>query len=189
MVSLAALAAAGLVHFALDVGGFSIGALLFASIVCLVSVVQAMLLARSYILQELWSKYGAAAAIAITTLLMDGMLPWLIWHFGRPELAPTAAQLCSAVVAGAVYGFAYVRTGALWLPIGLAFGREALVGPVLGINERANDVGLGAWRLVETTLDAEVFHATRSISGSLLALAVVALITARASPRTFPASQ
>jgi membrane protease YdiL (CAAX protease family) len=189
VVSLAALAAAGPARIALDVDGFSIGALFFASFVCLVSVVQDMILARSYIFQELWSKYGAAAAIAITTLLMDGALPWLMLQYTKPELAPTVAQLSSAVVAGAVYGLAYVRTGALWLPIGLAFGREVLVGPVLGINERANDIGLGAWSFLEITIDAEVFHTARSISGSLFALVVVALVTARTSPRTLPARQ
>jgi membrane protease YdiL (CAAX protease family) len=41
-------------------------------------------------------------------------------------------------------GVAYLRTKALWLPIGIHFGWNGLQGPVLGINVTGTDPG-GPW--------------------------------------------
>ena len=43
--------------------------------------------------------------------------------------------------ASIMLGIAYLRSGALWLPIGIHFGWNALQGPVLGISVTGMDLG------------------------------------------------
>jgi hypothetical protein len=79
-----------------------------------------------------------------------------------------------------------VRTGALWLPIGIHLGWNALQGPVLGINVTGADIGLGHWSVFTFPGDPLLTGGAMGIEGGLigligpaLGLAAVAMATKR----------
>jgi len=137
---LAVLLGMGAARFEPDLGGFTAQALAIGLFVCFFNVVTQEVLARSYMFQELWAKYGAWVATIITTAF------FLLLH------AAPISQGAQGLVAGAnillaslLLSLAYVRTGSLWLPIGIHLGWNGLQGPVLNINVTGNDLAFGHW--------------------------------------------
>jgi len=88
----------------------------------------------------LWSKYGAWVATLVTTAL------FLALH-AAPISQGTQGLIAAAniLLASLLMSLAYVRTGSLWLPIGIHLGWNGLQGPVLGINVTGNDLAFGHW--------------------------------------------
>ncbi|MBX3510556.1 MAG: CPBP family intramembrane metalloprotease [Hyphomonadaceae bacterium] len=159
------LAAIGAARWAPDVEAFSTQALGFGLIACFFNVMTQQMLVRSYIFQELWTKFGAWTATLVTTAL------FLAMH------ATALMQGLAGVIAGAnillaslMMSLAYVRTRALWLPIGLHFGWNALQGPVLGINVTGNDLGYGQWRLFSFGGDPLLTGGAMGVEGGLIGL-------------------
>jgi len=135
-VPLAILSAQGYIHVAPDLTHFSWSAFAIALFVVFVNVVDQELIVRSYIFQEVWRKYSGAAAVTVSSLLFVGL------HTGA-ILKGTAGLLAGldVTLASILLGLAYLRSGALWLPIGIHFGWNAFQGPVLGINVTGMDLG------------------------------------------------
>jgi membrane protease YdiL (CAAX protease family) len=174
---LAILLALGLARFNPDFAGFSGGALALGLMLCFFNVVTQEVLVRGYIFQELWTKYGAAVAIGVTTLIFVALhaAPILQGENG-------AIVALNIAIASVMLGLAYVRTGALWLPIGIHLGWNGLQGPVLGMSVTGQDIGLGVWRFFElegprtlTGGSAGVEGGWIGLIGPLLGLAIVAL--------------
>jgi membrane protease YdiL (CAAX protease family) len=106
----------------------------------------------------------------------------------------TAGLLAGADVAAAsiMLGLAYLRTGALWLPIGIHFGWNAFQGPVLGVNVTGMDLG-GHWHAFAvdgpalwTGGDMGVEGGLAGLAGPLLGILVV-LRWPKAKRAPFPA--
>ena len=137
---LALLVAMGAARFEPDLGGFTAQALAIGIFVCFFNVVTQETLVRSYIFQELWAKYGAWIATIVTTAI------FLLLHAG-PISRGTQGLVAGAniLLASLLLSLAYVRTGSLWLPIGIHLGWNGLQGPVLNINVTGNDLAFGHW--------------------------------------------
>lgn len=161
--------------------GFEFGALGLALTLCVFNVLHQELLGRSYIFQELWTKFGAAIAIIATSLF------FMLLH-AAPILSGGAQGLIAAaniLLASIMMGLAYVRTNALWMPIGIHFGWNALQGPVLGINVTGAEIG-GGWSAFGFTGDALLTGGALGVEGGaigllgpLLGLAIVAAFVRR----------
>lgn len=183
---LAVLLAMGAARIEPDVASFSAQALALSLVLCFFNVITQEALVRSYIFQELWTKHGAAIAIGVTTLIFVALHAAAITQGTQGLIA--AANI---LVASVMLGLAYVRTNALWLPIGIHLGWNALQGPVLGINVTGQDIGLGYWRVLAFPGDPLLTGGAMGVEGGLvgligplLGLAAVALLWKR---RTAPA--
>jgi membrane protease YdiL (CAAX protease family) len=184
MAPIGVLMAMGQARYAPDVGAFSAAALGLGLVACFVNVMTQQVLVRSYIFQELWAKYGAWTATIITTILFVAM------H--AAALMQGAAGLIAGaniVLASLMMSLAYVRTRALWLPIGLHFGWNGLQGPVLGVNVTGNDIGFGHWSVFEFSGDALLTGGEMGVEGGLvgligpaIGLLIVALFVRTPSP-------
>jgi membrane protease YdiL (CAAX protease family) len=145
LAPIALLSAVGAARYAPDLANFSRAALGVGLAVCFFNVITQELLVRSYIFQELWSKFGALSALVTTTVLFVALHAAPILQGGTQGLI---AGL-NVALASVLLGLAYLRSGALWAPIGIHLGWNGLQGPVLGINVTGTDIGLGQWRVFE----------------------------------------
>jgi len=162
---IAVLAAMGDARYAPDLGAFSAQALAFGLVACLFNVMTQQLLVRSYIFQELWTKYGAWTATIVTTILFIAMHAAALMQGQAGVIAGANILLASLMMS-----LAYVRTRALWLPMGLHFGWNGLQGPVLGINVTGNDLGFGVWRVFEFSGDPLITGGAMGVEGGLVGL-------------------
>jgi uncharacterized protein len=99
--------------------------LLFVSILLLFGAVGEEMLFRGYGFQTLVRGIGAFATILPVAVLFG------LAHSQNLNFGPLA--LFNTILWGVVLGFAYVRSGDLWLPIGLHFGWNWSL-PMLGVN-------------------------------------------------------
>ncbi len=99
--------------------------LLFVSILLLFGAVGEEMLFRGYGFQVLVRGIGAFATILPVAVLFG------LAHSQNLNFGPMA--LFNTILWGVVLGFAYVRSGDLWLPIGLHFGWNWSL-PMLGVN-------------------------------------------------------
>ncbi|MBL8548428.1 MAG: CPBP family intramembrane metalloprotease [Hyphomonadaceae bacterium] len=139
---LALLVLMGAAQIAPDLSAFTPQALAIGLFVCFFNVVTQETLARGYIFQELWGKYGAAPAAIVTTLF------FLAIH-AAPILKGSQGLIAGAniLLASIMLCIACARTGALWLAIGIHLGWNGLQGPVLGLNVTGLDLAFGSWRV------------------------------------------
>jgi len=80
---------------------------------------------RGYVLQRLMDSFGTPAAVLITSVLFG------LAHSLNPSA--TAFSTVNTMLAGILLSVAYVRTRALWLPIGLHFAWNFLLGPIFSL--------------------------------------------------------
>jgi uncharacterized protein len=93
------------------------------------------------------SAYAAYEEVMFRVLILCGMIalfrrPWLsvglsavmfgLVHLNNADA--TALGLVSNLLGGAMYGAAFVRTGRIWMPIGLHTAWNWMQGPVFGLN-------------------------------------------------------
>jgi membrane protease YdiL (CAAX protease family) len=156
----------GAARYEPDVAGFSGVALALGLLVCFFNVVTQEALVRSYVFQELWAKYGPVVASIVTTLIFVALHAAPITQSGVQGLIAGANILLASVL----LSLAYVRTGSLWLPIGIHLGWNGLQGPVLGINVTGMDLGFGHWRLFNFTGDPLMTGAAMGVEGGLAGL-------------------
>ena len=164
-IPLAALLMMGAAHLTPDLSGFSIQALGIGVIVCFFNVVTQEVLVRGYMFQELWGKYGAWVAAIVTTLFFVALHAVAILQGVQGLIAGANILLASLLLS-----LAYVRTGALWLAIGIHLGWNGLQGPVLGINVTGSDLGFGHWNLFSFSGDALLTGGEMGVEGGLVGL-------------------
>jgi membrane protease YdiL (CAAX protease family) len=159
------LTAIGAARWAPDLADFTGPALGLSLVLCFFNVVTQETLVRSYIFQELWKKYGVAIAIGATTLIFLALHAAAILQGTQGAIAGANIALASVML-----GLAYVRSGALWLPIGIHLGWNALQGPVLGINVTGNEIALGRWRMLDLSGDPLLTGGAMGVEGGLIGL-------------------
>lgn len=164
-VPIGVLVAIGAAKIEPDLASFAAGALALALITCLFNVVTQEVIVRSYIFQELWSKYGAWVATGVTTGLFVAM------HAGA-LMQGTQGLIAGAniFVASLMLSLAYVRTGQLWLAIGIHLGWNGLQGPVLGINVTGTDLAFGGWSVFSFNGDPLLTGGAMGVEGGLVGL-------------------
>ncbi len=80
---------------------------------------------RGYAFQRLVDSLGALWTVLITSALFG------VAHLFNPS--PTPLSTANTVLAGVLLSLAYLKTRALWLPIGLHWAWNFTMGPVLGL--------------------------------------------------------
>lgn len=148
-----------------DLAVFDANTLGIALVLCFFNVVTQEVLVRSYIFQEIWKKYGALAANVITTLIFVALHAGAIMDGTQGLIAGANVLLASLML-----GRAYVRTRALWLPIGIHMGWNALQGPVLGINVTGTEIGFGHWSVFAFPGDPLLTGGAMGVEGGLVGL-------------------
>jgi membrane protease YdiL (CAAX protease family) len=112
--------------------------LMFVSLVLLFGAAGEEMLFRGYAFQLLVRSIGAFATILPVSILF-GMV-----HLGNPHA--TLLGGINTTLWGIVLGFAYWRTNALWLPIGLHFGWNFTL-PLFGVNLSGFTMGVTGYAL------------------------------------------
>lgn len=120
---------------------FSALALLVAGVSVIFNVLTQQLLFFGYILQTIRAKAGLPTAIIVSALLFSAIHAAA---FSGAWIPPV-----NVFGAGLVFCLAYAITGNLWLPIGIHFAWNLLLGPVLGLTiSGTGSLGLG-WSAFE----------------------------------------
>lgn len=105
--------------------GFQLGRLLWVSVLLLFGAVGEELLFRGYGFQLLLNAAGAKWVIPISAAIFG-------WAH-HDNIAASPLGLINTALWGLLLGYAFVRAGDLWLPIGLHFGWNWIL-PLLGAN-------------------------------------------------------
>ena len=143
-----------------DLPVFSVAALSIAGVSVLLNVLTQQLLVFGYILQTIRAKTGLPIAIAVSAILFSAIH---VAAFEGAWIPPI-----NVLGAGLVFSLAYAITGNLWLPIGIHFGWNMLLGPVLGLTvSGTGSLGLG-WTAFEITGPAQFTGGAFGIEGGLI---------------------
>ncbi len=157
----------------LDLRVLALGTLVFA-----ISGLVEELVFRVLVLGGLRRLLGSAgAALVLSSLAFAGVE--LVTTDGTTPLSVT-----STVLGGVMYGVAYLRTGRIWLPVGLHFGWNWVQGTILGFPVSGTTDYSGAFANLRTTgaqwlgggdygPEASVF----SLVGRLVIIALVVRLT------------
>ena len=111
---------------------------IFVTVVLLFGAAGEEMLFHGYAFQLLIRSMGAFA-----TILPAGVLFGLV-HMGNPN--STFLGVANTMIWGVLLGYAFLRTNALWLPIGLHFGWNATL-PFFGANLSGFTMGLTGYAL------------------------------------------
>jgi membrane protease YdiL (CAAX protease family) len=101
------------------------GSLALTLVMLLLAATFEEVLLRGYVFQRLVDSTGALGAVLITSVLFGAL------HIPNPSATPLSTA--NTVLAGVLLAVAYLKTRGLWLPIGLHFAWNSLMGPVLGL--------------------------------------------------------
>ncbi len=148
----------------------SASAALFVSLVLLFGAIGEELLFRGYGFQMMIRLIGPAGSLAITAILFG------LVH----RMNPNASTLGIVNTAGfgILLGYAFLRTGELWLPIGIHFGWNWLL-PVAGVHVSGFKMGLTGYALhwkVSEVWSGGAYGPEASVLTCLVVLALMVLI-------------
>jgi membrane protease YdiL (CAAX protease family) len=101
------------------------GSLALTLVMLLLAAAFEEVLLRGYAFQRLVDSLGALGAVLISSALFGAL------HIPNPSATPLSTA--NTVLAGVLLAVAYLKTRGLWLPIGLHFAWNFLMGPVLGL--------------------------------------------------------
>jgi len=123
----AVLAATGSVRFALGGGAWPqlLGGVATLGGILVLAAAFEEILFRGYPFQRLVDSIGPVGATAVFASLFG------LGHLGNPGATPLSTA--NTVLAGVLLAAAYLKTRALWLPIGLHWAWNFMMGPVLGL--------------------------------------------------------
>lgn len=167
MVILVGAIAAGAAHFQRTVAPeHPVASTAFVAIVLLFGAAGEEMLFHGYAFQLLVRKLGAFA-----TILPAGILFGLA-HINNPSA--TYIGIGNTMLWGILLGFAYLRTSALWLPIGLHFGWNVAM-PVFGVNLSGFTMGVAGYTL-EWRVGPMLSGGAYGPEGSVLATVMIAAL-------------
>lgn len=106
----------------------------------LINAVAQEVLTRGYIFQTIRSQTNVVAAVILTSIL------FMAFHAGTLHGAWLPAF--NVFAAGVLFGIAYQLSGNLWLPIGIHFIWNFLLGPVLGLTVSGTSQFSSGWQLL-----------------------------------------
>ncbi len=118
----------------------SVPVLAWSAAALLLNTVTQEVLTRSYIFQTIRSHTNVTTAVIASATL------FMAYHAGAYHGAWLPAF--NVFAAGILFGLAYLLTDNLWLPIGIHFIWNFLVGPVLGLSVSGNTQLKESWHLV-----------------------------------------
>lgn len=125
-----------------QMASFTMAALGSSAVFIILAAAFEEVMMRGYVLQMLMAKYSAATSIIVSSLIFVAL------HAGNLIKDPIGVMgAINIFVASILMSVAYLRTGALWLPIGVHAGWNFMQGPVLGINVSGFDLSNG-WHVV-----------------------------------------
>lgn len=163
-----------------QMAAFSMAALGSSAVFIILAAAFEEVMMRGYVLQMLMAKYSTATAIVVSSLIFVGL------H--APNLIKDPIGVMGAInifVASILMSVAYLRTGALWLPIGVHAGWNFMQGPLLGINVSGYDLS-NKWHVVvlegpkwATGGDFGFEAAVPAVVGPLVGIALVYLFFRR----------
>jgi uncharacterized protein len=110
----------------------------FVSVVLLFGAAGEEMLFHGYAFQLLIRSLGAFATILPSSVLFG------VAHMGNQNVTPLG--VVNTIAWGTLFGYAYVRTNALWLPIGLHFGWNVVL-PLFGVNLSGFTMGVTGYAL------------------------------------------
>ena len=114
------------------------GSLVFVSIMLLFGAVGEELLFHGYAFQTLLKSFGIFSALLPISALFAAA------HSGNMNVS--ALSLANTFLWGLLLGFAFIRAGDLWLPIGIHFGWNWTL-PIFGVNLSGFTMGTTGYRL------------------------------------------
>lgn len=120
-------------------GTLTFSSMALGALAMLINVVTQEVLARSYVLQVIQSQSNPVVAVLASAFI------FMLYHAGFIKGAWLPAL--NVFLSGVVFGVAYMLTGNLWLPIGLHFAWNFLLGPGLGLAISGQDLGV-QWQLL-----------------------------------------
>lgn len=155
---------------------FSPSLLAVAAVSTLLNVLTQQLIVCGYILQTIRKTAGRVAAVILAASLFT------LLHIAGYDGAWLPAV--NVFLAGTLFCLAYLVTSNLWLPLGIHFGWNFLLGPVSGLTVSGTErLGLG-WRMFEVEGPALMTGGEFGIEGGLIVttmtLAVIAALGAAA---------
>ena len=115
-----------------------VASLAFVTMVLLFGAFGEEMLFHGYAFQLLIRRLGAFATI------LPAAVVFALAHLGNPH--SNALGIGNTMLWGVLFGYAYLRTGALWLPIGLHFGWNIAL-PLLGANLSGYTMGVLGYSL------------------------------------------
>jgi uncharacterized protein len=120
------------------------GSLLFVAFFLLANSFGEELLFRGYAFQLLVARNGLFAGLLPCSIL------FALVHNGNAE--SSILGLVNTFLFGVVFGLAFLRTGALWMPFGLHAGWN-LAHPIMGATLSGFELGVVPWRVRATSAD------------------------------------
>ncbi len=131
--------AAGAAHLrAMPDSGAGVGQFAFVALMLLFGAAGEEILFRGYAFQLLLRALGAAA-----TIIPVGVL-FALLHAGNPNASPLG--LANTAGFGILFGYAFLRSRDLWLPIGLHFGWNLTL-PLFGVNVSGLKIGMTGYAM------------------------------------------
>ena len=130
--------AAGVAHLRPGGGEFQAGTLAFVTVMLLAGAAGEEILFRGYGFQMLIRALGPVAAV-----LPVGVV-FALLHAGNPNA--TRLGLANTAAFGILFGFAFLRSRDLWLPIGLHFGWNFTL-PLFGVNVSGLKIGMTGYAM------------------------------------------
>ena len=132
----------------------------------LVAAASEEVLFRGYPFQRLVEGAGGAAAIAISSVLFG------VLHSGNPDA--TALSVMNTVLAGMLFSVAYLKTRALWLPIGAHFAWNWTLA-VSGFPVSGLEIVEMPWRAVSASEKAWLHGGSYGPEGGLVGTVALAM--------------
>ena len=117
---------------------FNFGSIVFVSILLLFGAIGEEMLFRGYAFQVLITLMGRYAT------LLPGAVLFAAAHSGNLNSSPLS--LFNTFAMGALLGYAFLRSGDLWLPIGLHFGWNWTL-PLFGVNLSGFTMGMTGYAM------------------------------------------
>ena len=169
-IPIGVLALLGLVH--LQSGGqLQITPILWAASAMILNVAAQEVLGRVYIFITLEKNFGSYWAIFISAII------FMLYHIGafKGEWLPAL----NVFLAGILFAVAYKVSGNnLWLPIGLHFAWNFLLGPVFGLSISGQEQWSSAWHILRIKGPTLLTGGSFGIEGSIITLATTIAMTA-----------
>ncbi len=145
----------------------NLASFIFVSVVLLFGAAGEEMLFRGYGFQLLLRRWGAFATILPTAVVFA----WA--HSGNPDV--TFLALVNTFLWGVLFGLAFLRSGDLWLPIGVHFGWNWAL-PMLGVNVSGFTMGVTGYTM-QWNVGTLWSGGGYGLEGSLLTLLVLPLTT------------
>ena len=174
----ALLALAGAIRWAVHP---SSGELVLSAIIAMLAVAVAEeLLFRGFLFQRLLGAIGLWPAQLVVAAL------FLLTHIGNPGMAGSARLIAGANIfaASLLFGFAFLRTRSLAMPIGIHWAANLVQGPVLGLGVSGNaTASILAPEQVssESWLTGGAFGLEASVPGVIIIVAGLLLLRTKAA--------